>query len=63
MKIFDWEQIKRDIENDYTQSFFKTGCGISIGSFDGLHKGHRLLLTTLVENCKKDKILSGVAIL
>ncbi|MCR5386154.1 MAG: hypothetical protein K6E69_03445 [Treponema sp.] len=60
MKIFDWEQIKRDIENDYTQSFFKTGCGISIGSFDGLHKGHRLLLTTLVENCKKDKILSGV---
>ena len=34
--------------------FFAQGTGISIGSFDGLHKGHRLLLNTLIEECKKD---------
>lgn len=60
MKIFTWNEIKDDIERDYSKSFFKQGSGISIGSFDGLHKGHRVLLNTLVDYCRKNKLLSGV---
>lgn len=57
MKVFDWNEIKSlsKTEND----FFKNGSGISVGSFDGFHQGHRLLLDTLVKNCKAKNILSG----
>lgn len=60
MKIFFWNEIQEALERDYPLSFFKPGSGISIGSFDGLHKGHRVLLDTLVNYCRKNKILSGV---
>lgn len=60
MKVFSWNEIKEDLERDYSQSYFKSGSGISIGSFDGLHKGHRVLLNTLVNYCREKKILSGV---
>ena len=56
MKIFYWN----DLQNQKDDFFSATKTGISIGSFDGLHKGHRVLLKTLVENCSKNKWKSGV---
>ena len=52
MKIFYWEDIKSSADSK--------GSGISIGSFDGLHQGHRLLLKTLVDSCKSKKLIPGV---
>lgn len=60
MKIYFWDKIKSDIVSGNLISDFKNGSGISIGSFDGLHQGHRFLISTLVQNCKKNNILSGV---
>lgn len=60
MKIFYWEEIKNDLNNGRLIPFFKQGCGISIGSFDGLHQGHRVLLSNLIDNCKSNNLLSGV---
>ncbi len=60
MKIFSWNDILTLLNNGKEEPFFDKGCGISIGSFDGLHKGHRLLIKTLVTECKKENLLSGV---
>lgn len=60
MKIFYWEEIKNDLNNGRLIPFFNQGCGISIGSFDGLHQGHRVLLSNLIDNCKSINLLSGV---
>jgi len=54
MKVYEWDKI-----NNYI-SDFKKGSGISIGSFDGIHLGHRSLLIKLLEGCKERKLLSGV---
>ena len=53
MQIFTWQEIENALDNDMNHPFFKNGCGISIGSFDGLHKGHRVLLNTLVKKSKE----------
>lgn len=60
MKVFEWNEIEQALESDFFHPFFKNGSGISIGSFDGFHKGHRLLISTLVKKSKELNILSGV---
>lgn len=60
MKIFSWNEILNDLQNGCQCSLFSRGSGISVGSFDGLHKGHRILIKTLVEESKKKNIPSGV---
>ena len=58
MTVFDWSPQTLD---DFSQThFFKQGTGISTGSFDGLHLGHRFLLNKLVEECKTQNLASGV---
>ena len=58
MIVYDWTQKELD---DFSQTdFFKKGTGISVGSFDGLHLGHRFLLNKLVEECKARGFASGV---
>lgn len=57
MKILYWNDL---INNTSAAPFFEKGCGISIGSFDGLHKGHRLLLSSLISSCNSKKLLKGV---
>ncbi len=60
MKIFTWNDILETLNTGSDISFFDKGTGISTGSFDGLHKGHRLLLNTLVGQCRKNDLISGV---
>ena len=58
MTVYDWSSQTLD---DFSQTaFFKQGTGISVGSFDGLHLGHRFLLNKLVEECKKQDLEPGV---
>lgn len=58
MKVFNWNDIST---NPQTAAELKAaGTGISIGSFDGIHSGHRKLLETLVANCHKEKLQAGV---
>lgn len=59
MKIYFWKDI---FENSHfaEADFFAPGCGITVGSFDGIHQGHSLLLKTLVNNCEKKGYLKGV---
>lgn len=60
MKIFNWKDILDSPQNDAMKAFFAQGCGISVGSFDGLHKGHRVLVKTLVNQCSKNQLLPGI---
>lgn len=59
MKVFSWDEILKSLTEKKRDPFFDRGSGISIGSFDGLHQGHRLLLTTLNRHCKKFGLLAG----
>ncbi len=50
MKILDWKNLK----------VFKEKTCITIGFFDGIHKGHQLILNTLVKKAKERNIKSVV---
>ena len=58
MTVLDWSQ--ETLDNFSQTDFFKQGTGISVGSFDGLHLGHRTLLKQLVEECAAQGIAPGV---
>lgn len=60
MQIFKWNEILQSLATGSEISFFEKGCGISVGSFDGLHLGHRKLLSALIENCRERSLLPGV---
>lgn len=60
MKVFTWSDILNVLNTGISNPYFEKGTGISVGSFDGLHKGHRKLINLLIDNCKKQKLLSGV---
>ena len=60
MKIFSWNDIQTLLNTGREEDFFSKACGISIGSFDGLHKGHRLLLSELKAACRKENLNAGL---
>lgn len=59
MKIFTWNDILKSLNEGTEIEYFGRGTGISTGSFDGLHKGHRKLIKQLVENCKNLQLIPG----
>ena len=61
MKIYTWNDILSILNGDSDGDFLggaKTA--ISVGSFDGLHKGHRKLLGELVSSAKKKNLVPGL---
>ena len=58
MKIYTWNDILAILNGDSNENFPKTG--ISTGSFDGLHKGHRKLLSALIDACRAKGLSAGV---
>ncbi len=58
MTVLDWSTQTLD---SFSQTvFFARGTGISVGSFDGLHLGHRFLLNKLVQECRALDLQAGV---
>lgn len=60
MKIFTWTDILESLNSGKEIIFFDKGTGISTGSFDGFHQGHRVLIKSLIEACKKDSLIPGL---
>lgn len=60
MNVIYWNSIKDKVMNGLPVNGFEKGSGISIGSFDGLHAGHRQLLSTLKKNCHDRNLMAGV---
>lgn len=60
MKVFNWNDITASLDSEKSIPFFTTGTGLSVGSFDGLHLGHRELLHSLIENCRMNNLIPGV---
>jgi len=59
MLRLDWHELENKNEKSYS-TFFVRGSALSIGSFDGLHKGHCTLLKRLIEKSKKLDMPCGV---
>jgi tRNA pseudouridine55 synthase/riboflavin kinase/FMN adenylyltransferase len=58
MKIYTWNDILAILNGDSNENFPRTG--ISTGCFDGLHKGHRKLLSALIDACRAKGLSAGV---
>ncbi len=58
MKIYSWNDILAILNGESSMVFPKSG--LSVGSFDGLHKGHRKLLSELIEGCRSRELSAGV---
>lgn len=59
MNLYTWSDITSILNNGTKDPYFANGCGITVGSFDGLHLGHRVLVNTLVTECKALSIPAG----
>ena len=60
MILYSWKDIQNSVSKEESPLELLAGSGISIGSFDGLHLGHRKILQELVALCQKDNVLPGV---
>ena len=58
MKLYTWNDILAILNGDSKENFPKTG--ISTGCFDGLHKGHRKLLSELTSACREKGLKAGL---
>ena len=58
MLHLNWHELEKEEESQST--FFENGSAVSIGSFDGLHKGHCALLKRLMEQGKNLALPCGV---
>ena len=56
MKIITWADLLREEEHN----FFEKGTTVSIGSFDGPHKGHFAIFNKILEFSHQNKTLSGL---
>lgn len=62
MKIIEWKEIFSCFKNNQVFSYFadSKSSAVSVGSFDGIHLGHRKLMASLIENSKDKNYLAGV---
>lgn len=56
MLVCKWDELDLISQSLY----FSKGTALSIGSFDGLHLGHRFLLKTLVDAARERSLIPGV---
>ena len=61
MKLYTWNDILSILNGDSSADFLDGAkTGISTGSFDGLHKGHRKLLSELIQASRERGLKAGV---
>lgn len=56
MKIITWP----DLLKEENQSYFEKGSAVSVGSFDGPHRGHFVIFRQVLSFAEKNGILSGL---
>ncbi len=56
MKIIAWT----DLQNEENQIFFEKGSAVSIGSFDGPHKGHFAIFRKILDFSRQNGTLTGL---
>lgn len=54
-KIISWDEITKS-----TGCFFPEGSAVTIGGFDGPHRGHRELFSRILNNPEKDRLTPGI---
>ena len=60
MILYSWKDIQNSVSKEESPLELLAGSGISIGSFDGLHLGHRKIIQELVNLCQKENVLPGI---
>ena len=60
MILYSWKDIQNSVSKEESPLELLAGSGISIGSFDGLHLGHRRIIQELVNLCQKENLLPGI---
>ena len=60
MILYSWKDIQNSVSKEESPLELLAGSGISIGSFDGLHLGHRKILSALVDMCREENVIPGV---
>lgn len=56
MEVYNWNNL-----DSFSQSLlYSNGTAVSVGSFDGLHLGHRFLLDALVSSANTRKLAAGL---
>jgi len=60
MITYNWSDIQASVSKEESPFELSNGSGISIGSFDGIHNGHRKIIKTLVDFCNEQSVLPGV---
>lgn len=58
MHIYSWQDVQKSIS--LNKKMFAQNSGISVGSFDGMHIGHRQLIKKLTDYCSANNLASGV---
>ncbi len=56
MKVYSWEQVS---EGRFSQDFKERGVALTVGSFDGIHLGHKALFDSVLSQ-KEKGFVSGV---
>ncbi|MBE7064246.1 MAG: bifunctional riboflavin kinase/FAD synthetase [Ruminococcaceae bacterium] len=46
--------------DEFFKNDLSNGCGIGLGNFDGVHRGHASLIDTLAKECSERKLLSVI---
>lgn len=60
MILYSWKDFQNAISKEESPLELLAGSGIAIGSFDGLHLGHRKIIQNLTDMCRKENLLPGV---
>lgn len=55
--VLDWESV---LKGNFPLQWKKQGVALSIGSFDGVHAGHRKLLSSVVEGSEEKHLVPGL---
>ena len=59
MILYSWKDFQNAISKEESPLELLAGSGIAIGSFDGLHLGHRKIIQNLTDMCRKENLLPG----
>ncbi len=54
IKIFTWQDL---LNGEFPLEWFKKGTALTVGSFDGMHKGHKALIDAVLE---QKNLISGI---